>query len=158
MKLQAKPAKKERAVGDQAPIINTEAAESAPQTAAAETREAPKVAKWSIGDPLPELLPEEILAAVPEMPSIPVLSSSQGLKAPVKTKLKIYHTISKPPKDIKRGSAVIRVLETDGGVLPPKVSKTSMSLRESWLTGRSGSQGKGFVPRRKIGGGFVRKQ
>jgi hypothetical protein len=139
--------KKERVITDQAPVAKTQAAE---------TREAPKPAKWSIGDPLPEFLPDEVLAVVPEMPSAPISSSSQGRKAPVKSKLKIYHTISKPPKDIRRGSAVIRVLETDAGVLPPKVSKTSMSLRESWLTGRSGFQGKGFVPRRKRGGGFVR--
>lgn len=157
LKLQAKSAKKERVATDQVPAINIAVPEPASETTAGNSHEASKPAKWSIGDPLPELLPDEVLAAVPEAPSAPIPSVLQSRKDLVKNKLKLLHTMTKPPKRIKRGSAVIQFLEDDGGTLAPKVSKRSMSLRQSWLIGRCGPQGKELIPRRKVGGGFVRK-
>lgn len=157
LKLQAKSAKKERVATDQVPTTNMTVPETTSETTAQNAHEGSQTAKWSIGDPLPELLPDEVLAAVPETPSAPVSSVLQNRKDLVKNKLKLLHTMSKPPKRIKRGSAVIQFLEDDGGILPPKVSQRSMSLRQSWLIGRCGPQGKELIPRRKVGGGFVRK-
>ena len=157
LKLQAKSANKERVATDQVPAINIAVPETASETTAGNTHEASKPAKWSIGDPLPELLPDEVLSAVPEAPSAPVSSVLQSRKDLIKNKVKLLHTMTKPPKRIKRGSTVIQFLEDDSGILPPKVSKRSMSLRQSWLIGRCGPRGKELIPRRKVGGGFVRK-
>lgn len=132
-------------------------AESAPETMFANEHEASKPAKWSIGDPLPEVLPDEVLAAVPEKRFVTPPSNFVNPKDPVKNKLKIFHDLSKPAKRIKRGSVIIQVLEDDGGILPPKVSKRSMDIRKTWLIGRCGPQGKEPVPRRKTVGGFVRR-
>ena len=64
---------------------------------------------------------------------------------------------SKPPKDIKRGGIKFRVLQVEKSVLPPKSSAASKALREQWLMGQRGSLGGVGVPRRKMGGGFVKK-
>jgi hypothetical protein len=157
LKKQAKSVKKERVIKDQAPVPNTSVPDTAPDTAGSSTHEESKPAKWSIGDPLPEFLPLEVLAAAPEISSAPVPSQLQSHQKPVKTKLQIFQSMSKPPKVIRRGSAIFQILEADEGILPPKVSKRGMSVRESWLAGRYGPQGKGFVPRRKMGGSFVRQ-
>ena len=156
LKMQAKSSK-ERALRDQMPSQNGPNIENASKDTVAGTDDTSEAAKWSVGDPLPEYLPDEILAAIPETPSAPVPSKLQSRKEPVRNKLKIFQTLSKPRKRVKRGSTVYQFLEDDGGILPPKVAKRSKSLRESWLSGRKGPRGEESIRRRKVGGGFVRK-
>lgn len=116
--------------------------------------EPPKQEKGTIRASLPALLPKELLEEEPIVrpPTPPVNISSNRLSKG--SKLKLLHKNSEPPKDIHRGMLSIRVLETNRSLLPPKVSKNSKIIRESWLAGRRGSS---FVPRKKLGGGFVRK-
>lgn len=112
-------------------------------------------AKSSAKASLPILLPEEILAAKPVVrPPTPPSSTD---KTTIKKKQKFLDVESRPPKDIKRGNVRIRVLQEERSILPPKASQTSKALRESWLAGRQGLKGNIVVPRRKLGGGFVRK-
>lgn len=153
LKLQAKSAKS-RVLTDQMPTTSAPRLETGSKATVIGSHDASEAIQWSIGDPLPELLPDEILAALPETSSAPVSLNLKSRKDPVKNKVKIFQTIS---KRIKRGSIVYQVLEDDGGILPPKVAKRSMSLRESWLRGRRGPRGEEIVRRRKVGGGFVRK-
>lgn len=157
LKTQAKSAK-ERALIDQMAASNAPKLETTSKATAAGHHDATIAAKWSIGDPLPEFLPDEILAAVPEIPPASVPSGHQSRKSPVKSKLKVFQTKSNRRKRLKRGSTVYRVLEDDRGNLPPKVAKRSMQLREYWLRGRTDPRGKDIVCRRKAGGGFVRRQ
>ena len=105
---------------------------------------------------LPLLLPDEILAAQPVIPAPrrPFANS----KVAISQKRKFFDLESKPPKDIKRGDVIIRVLQDKRSALPPKSSELSKSLRESWLNGRRGFKGEIMVPRRKLGGGFVRRR
>lgn len=103
---------------------------------------------------LPKLLPKEFLEEGPLMrPPTPPMSIPTK-KASSNNKLKLLHAKSKPPKDIKRGSISIRVLENNRSLLPPKGYESSKLLRESWLAGHRGAS---FVPRKKLGGGFLRK-
>jgi U3 small nucleolar RNA-associated protein 16 len=112
-------------------------------------------AKSSAKASLPILLPEEILAAEPVVrPPTPPSSINETA---IKKKQKFLDAESRPPKDIKRGNVRIRVLQEERSILPPKASQTSKALRESWLAGRQGFKGNIVVPRRKLGGGFVRK-
>ncbi|KAL8663358.1 MAG: hypothetical protein Q9168_008108 [Polycauliona sp. 1 TL-2023] len=106
---------------------------------------------------LPALLPDEILAAEPtaRMPTPP--PRLDVVKATVHTKHRFLDQISKPPKDIQKGNVRIRVLEDRRAILPPRVSKNSQKLRESWLAGRRGHKGKVVMERRKMGTGFVRR-
>ncbi|KAI4270306.1 MAG: hypothetical protein L6R38_007168 [Xanthoria sp. 2 TBL-2021] len=108
-------------------------------------------------DTLPTLLPEEILAAEPtaRMPTPP--PKRDVVKATVNTRHRFHDQNSKPPKDIQKGNVRIRVLEDRRAILPPKVSKDSQKLRESWLAGRLGPKGKVVMERRKLGIGFVRR-
>lgn len=156
LKMQAKSTK-ERALRDQTSSQDPQNIENASKDTVVGTDGASEAAKWSIGDPLPEFLPDEILAAIPETPSAPLPSKLPSRKEPVRNKLKIFQNMSNPRKRIKRGSTVYQFLEDDGGILPPKVAKRSKSLRESWLSGRKGARGEEIIRRRKIGGGFVRK-
>ncbi|KAL8910730.1 MAG: hypothetical protein Q9171_004023 [Xanthocarpia ochracea] len=114
-------------------------------------------ANWTSGDALPALLPDELLAAEPmaRMPTPPL--RRDVVKATVNTRRRFLDQASKPPKDIQRGSVRIRVLEDRRAMLPPKVSKDSKMLRESWLAGRLGSKGRVVMERRKISTGFVRR-
>lgn len=113
-----------------------------------------KQVKWPSRAALPTLLPKEFLEDGPLMcPPIPPMDISTK-KTPTNNKLKLLHAKSKPPKDIKRGSISIRVLEKNRSLLPPKGSESSKLLRESWLAGHRGAS---FVPRKKLGGGFLRK-
>ncbi|KAL9001451.1 MAG: hypothetical protein Q9169_000026 [Polycauliona sp. 2 TL-2023] len=106
---------------------------------------------------LPALLPEEILAAEP-MARLPTPHPRLDVvKAPANTKHRFLDQIWKPPKDIQKGNVRIRVLEDRRAILPPKVSKNSQMLRESWLAGRRGQKGKPVTERRKLGTGFIRK-
>jgi hypothetical protein len=91
--------------------------------------------------PLPDLLPEDILMDDPEerIPESLILQTrprKQKFKAPE----------SKPTKDVRKGSKLVRVLESNKFVLPPRSSKSSQNLREQWMA-RSKS-GKGRPGRR----------
>ena len=115
---------------------------------------------WSANTPLPALLPDEILLAKPSPPPQKIPSFKYLHPKPLPNLKKLLVIDSKPSKDIHYGSKTIRVLEANRSLLPPRVSQTSKLLRESWLTGNRGSaggQGQGSVPRRKLGGGFLRK-
>ncbi|KAL8751316.1 MAG: hypothetical protein Q9184_006107 [Pyrenodesmia sp. 2 TL-2023] len=116
--------------------------------------------KWPGTNLLPALLPDEILAAEP-MPRLPTPSPEPPepalVKAPMNRRQRFLEENPKPPEDVRKGNVRIRVLEDRGAILPPKVSKQSQSIRESWLAGRPGAKGKAMMERRKIGGGFVRR-
>lgn len=104
---------------------------------------------------LPVLLPEEILSTEPMVrPPTPPPESSGRERRLVK-KRRLLDIGSKPPKDIRHGSLIIRVLDSGPGNMPPKASKESRMVREAWLTGQRGP--KGGIERRKSGGGFVRR-
>lgn len=107
--------------------------------------------------PLPALLPDEILAIEPaaHRPTPPI--DPEARLVSVTKKRKFLDADPKPPKDVKRGSVNVRVLEVQRQLLPPRASKTSKALKEAWLAGRRGPGGAGLVQRRKLGGGFVRK-
>ncbi|KAL8721212.1 MAG: hypothetical protein Q9225_002061 [Loekoesia sp. 1 TL-2023] len=113
--------------------------------------------KWSNEDPLPELLPEEILAAEPMVRFPTPLPEPLLAKALVNKKQRFLEEKVKPPNDVRKGNVKIRVLEERQAILPPKVSKSSRTIRESWLAGRLGAKGRVVMERRKLGGGFVRK-
>ena len=116
--------------------------------------EPPKQVASLRGAPLPALLPKELLEGEPApRPLTPPMNIS-SVKPSTSNKLRLLQAKSKAPKDIQRGSLSIRVLETNQSLLPPKASKSSKNIRESWLAGRRGSS---FVRRKKQGGGFVRK-
>ncbi|KAL9120908.1 MAG: hypothetical protein Q9187_002535 [Circinaria calcarea] len=110
--------------------------------------------KFNSEGPLPLHLPDEILASKPviRLPTPPPDSRSSKSH-----KHRFIDMEPKPPKDIKRGSLRIRVLEDNTSTLPPRASKVSKSLKESWLTGRRGPRGGVGSLRRKMGGGFLRK-
>ena len=106
---------------------------------------------------LPDLLPDDILAAEPILP--PSISSLEPINPKLMMKKRRFvEAETKPPKDIKHGKVKIRVLEQTRTVLPPKASQSSRIIRESWLSGRAGSRGKAMMERRKLGGGFIRRQ
>lgn len=111
--------------------------------------------QWSNNDALPELLPNEILAAEP-MIRFPTPESLM-VSAPINKKHRFLDKTSKPPKDVRNGNVRIRVLEEIQASLAPKVSKPSQRIRESWLAGRTGAKGRVVMERRKMGSGFVRR-
>jgi len=102
--------------------------------------------------PLPALLPDEILAAEPmtRPPTPPPIVTTISSK-----KHRFIDADPKPPKDIKKGTVKVRVLEDNKSVLPPRASKASKSLKESWLAGQRGRKDS-TAQRRKPGGGFLR--
>ena len=104
--------------------------------------------------PLPLLLPDEILAAEP------VTHLSTPPLDPIgKPKKRIFiESSTKHPKDVEHGSVNVRVLETMKPILPPKKSKASMLLKESWLSGCRGNQNGAGSSRRKMNRGFVVKK
>ena len=104
---------------------------------------------------LPVLLPEEILSTEPmvRFPTPPPETSNSESRLVKKRRL--LDIESKPPKDIRHGSLIIRVLDSGSRNMPPKASKESKMLREAWLTGQRGP--KGGIERRKLGGGFIRR-
>ena len=105
--------------------------------------------------PLPTLLPDELLNAKPmPRPLMPPSADVPEVRSSLSQKRKLLDIDSRPPKDIQRGALKVRVIPADQGHLPPKPSKESKLLRESWLTGQRGP--KGGIERRKLGGGFVR--
>lgn len=100
---------------------------------------------------LPDLLPDDILAAEPFVrpPTPPRRGQS--------SRRHIHFASQRGPKDLQRGGVRVRVLETNNPRLPPKVSKTGRSVRESWLKGRLGRGGVPTFERPKVGGGFLRR-
>ncbi|KAL8691358.1 MAG: hypothetical protein Q9218_003402 [Villophora microphyllina] len=112
---------------------------------------------WTNKRPLPDLLPEEILAAEPptRLPTPPPRDNL--VKVPTNKKRRFLEESNKPPKDIKKGNVRIRVLDDRKSILPPKVSKASQMIRETWLAGRKGPRGRGLIERRKVGAGFIRR-
>lgn len=105
--------------------------------------------------PLPLILPDEILAVEPaaRAPTPPPSTA----KIVTNHKRRFLDVETKPPKDIIRGDVRIRVLQENSIILPPKASAASKSVREAWLAGRRVLKGQIAVPRRKLGGGFVRR-
>ncbi|KAI4108294.1 MAG: hypothetical protein L6R37_001167 [Teloschistes peruensis] len=112
---------------------------------------------WSDKLPLPDLLPEEILAA--EAPTrLPTPPFREELvKVSANKKRRFLEKATKPAKDVRRGGVRIRVLDDTKSILPPKVGKSSQMVRESWLNGRKGSKGRVVMERRKLGTGFIRR-
>lgn len=104
---------------------------------------------------LPVTLPEEILMAdlTAQPPTPPFLTKRS--EAP-KKKL-ILDSGPKPRKDIVHGNTKLRFLQKHNSILPPKSSASSKCVRETWLTGQRGLNPERGVPRRKPGGGFVRR-
>ncbi|MCJ1243537.1 hypothetical protein MMC30_000734 [Trapelia coarctata] len=102
--------------------------------------------------PLPALLPDAILAAEPVIrpPTPPAIVMAISSK-----KQRFTDTDPKPPKDIKKGPIKVRVLEDNKSALPPRASKVSKNLKESWLAGERGRKNV-VSQRRKTGGGFLR--
>ncbi|MCJ1438414.1 hypothetical protein MMC27_007802 [Xylographa pallens] len=104
-------------------------------------------------DPLPDRLPADVLAAEPiaHPPTPPRIVTIVNPR-----KRRFCDADPKPPKDLKRGSVTVRILEENNSTLPPRSSKLSKSLKESWLAGQRGRHD--VASRRlKMGGGFVRK-
>ncbi|MCJ1389181.1 hypothetical protein MMC18_002036 [Xylographa bjoerkii] len=104
-------------------------------------------------DAIPDFLPADVLAAEPVIhpPTPPRFVTIVNPR-----KRKFLDADPKPPKDLKRGSVTVRILEENKSTLPPRSSKLSKSLKESWLAGQRGRND--VASRRlKMGGGFVRK-
>jgi U3 small nucleolar RNA-associated protein 16 len=101
---------------------------------------------------LPALLPDEILAAEPAIrpPTPPPIVTTV-----IPKKHKFIDADPKPPKDVKKGAVKVRVLEDNKSALPPRASKASKHLKESWLAGQQGRKDSA-AKRRKPGGGFLR--
>lgn len=102
---------------------------------------------------LPNMLPDEILAAKPYVR--PTQSVKAGSQKQTSNKHILFRAEVKRPKDIQRGGVRVRVLETNNPKLPPKSSKNAKAVRESWLVGRSGKGG--VIERRKMGSSFLRR-
>ena len=111
--------------------------------------------KKSTKTALPALLPDELLAEEPVVRA-PRCPSPVG-RHTVSKKTKLLDIDSNGPKDVKRGNRRIRVVHVERSILPPKSSTASKAIREKWLTGERGSLGAAGVPRRKLGGGFIRR-
>ncbi|KAI9815487.1 MAG: hypothetical protein M1827_002621 [Pycnora praestabilis] len=113
-------------------------------------------AKISTSD-LPDLLPDDILAAEPMIrPPTPPLEPED--RNTISKKHRFFERDEKRPRDVKRGPVTVRVLEKSNTQLAPKVAKSSKSLKEAWLAGRRGKNGVDAVPRRRLHGGFLVKR
>jgi U3 small nucleolar RNA-associated protein 16 len=91
--------------------------------------------------PLPTLLPDEILNAVPAArPPTPPPETSEPKQT--SKKLKFLDNAVKPPRDLHLGGVTIRVLDEGSSgtqtssALPPKVSKPGRNIREAWMAGK----------------------
>ncbi|KAL8696282.1 MAG: hypothetical protein Q9201_007736 [Fulgogasparrea decipioides] len=160
LKAQAIPSKKQPKELDTIviqPGITPDDDDDVPEQIPPPPLDSPDQMDWSAKGVLPELLPEEILAAEP-MPRLPTpIPQLSIVKVTANKKRRFIEKTTKPPKDIQKGNVRIRVLEDTKTVLPPKVAKSSQMIRESWLAGRRGHKGKVMMERRTVGGGFVRK-
>ena len=85
---------------------------------------------------LPDLLPDDILAAEPP-PRFPTPESEDGdvvSQPPPRTAENLEKALAKAtkgPKDVKRGSFNVRVLEKKNALLPPRANAQSRNLLES---------------------------
>lgn len=155
LKEQAKSAKRQKRNHTTASLESElDAAVDAPLDVPIESDNSRMKATFNSKNTLPLHLPDEILAAEPviRLPTPPpdLLTSKSN-------KHRFVEIEPKPPRDIKHGSIRLRVLEDNTSTLPPRTSKASKSLKESWLAGRRGPQGGAGSLRRKVGGGFVRR-
>ncbi|KAI9693643.1 MAG: hypothetical protein M1822_002914 [Bathelium mastoideum] len=86
--------------------------------------------------PLPDLLPDEILAAEPPV-RVPTPESEDDAvppPPPLKTVENVEKSLvkaNKAPKDVKRGRISLRVLETNNKLLPPRANAQSRNLMEA---------------------------
>ncbi|MCJ1287025.1 hypothetical protein MMC26_006372 [Xylographa opegraphella] len=104
-------------------------------------------------EPLPDLLPAEILAAEPVVRP-PTPPRTVTIADP--RKRRFLDADPKPLKDWRRGSVTVRILEESNSALPPRSSELSKGIKERWLAGHRGRND--MASRRlKMGGGFVRK-
>jgi U3 small nucleolar RNA-associated protein 16 len=99
------------------------------------------VAKEMGAIPLPALLPEEILNAMPSIrPPTPPPEDDRSKQKGGK-KLRLLEKAEKPPKDLRLGEVTIRVLERSlNGTKtistpPPKLSKGERNTKEAWIAG-----------------------
>ena len=82
---------------------------------------------------LPALLPDHILNSIP--PSAPVKAREDGTFSISVKRRKLHDITTQRTKDVTRGKTTFRVLEVDRNLstLPPKSSKQSSHIRETWL-------------------------
>ena len=117
--------------------------------------------RLSVNDPLPDLLPDYILAStpgerLPTPPPPPLLTPApNAIQKKKPNKMRFLDREARPPKDVRRGDVIVRVLESRGTQnLPPRASRSSRCLREGWLSGKRGAAP---LERRSWKGGFVRR-
>jgi len=146
LKDQAKLSKKHRKLPIDEPSDDQSSSSSEPtQNTTAHNRPPSK-------HPLPTLLPLTLLSApapAPPSHSPPPPTPQPPHQSTLARKLKRQDAALKPVKDIMRGPVRVRVLEKENAMLPPKVERRSMEVRERWLKGRG-------VERQAMRGGFVR--
>ena len=101
----------------------------------------PPQKRLTLGDPLPDLLPDYILQSTPGE-RLPTPPPAKATAAHQPNKLRFLDKEEKRPKDVKKGGVTVRVLESKGRLnLPPRANKSSRNLRERWLSGvRKGVQ------------------
>ncbi|KAI9791130.1 MAG: hypothetical protein M1816_004361 [Peltula sp. TS41687] len=102
---------------------------------------------------LPDLLPDEILAAKPY--AEPGQPDKLGSQKHTTKKHIIFQAEEKRPKDIQRGGVKVRVLTANNPKLPPKSNTGVKAVRENWLAGRMGKGG--LIERRSMSSSFLRR-
>ena len=96
----------------------------------------------SLAEPLPMDILESLESLPPSLHHVPPPPTSTTLiQHKLNKKRKLLDTDDKPPKDIKKGDKIIKVLPESTGALPPKNSKEGKALRERWLMGNRGRSG-----------------
>jgi U3 small nucleolar RNA-associated protein 16 len=91
---------------------------------------------------IPDLLPDSILASLPDQRAPTPLPDRRGKTEDELRKEKLSHHIKflertdKGPKDVKKGKLSVAVLREQNKVLSPKVSGVTRNVREQWLRGR----------------------
>lgn len=106
---------------------------------------------------VPDLLPEDILAAEPYRP--PLLEDVDLERTAQATrKHVVFDSREKPLKEMRRGPLRVKVLEHQNPSLPPRANRDGRSVREGWLAGKARKGSRAAVERKKVGGGFLRKR
>ena len=95
--------------------------------------------KMSRKKALPDLLPDEILAAEPppRLPTPEPENNQTSRKQPPRTAETLERTLAraaKNPKDVKRGPVSVRALEKKNTLLPPRADTRSRNLLEAMRT------------------------
>lgn len=102
---------------------------------------------------LPDLLPLEYLEDTVDEPT--TLAETESMQ-PRPKKTKFLDLVEKKAKDKKKGSTTYRVRESKQDTrLAPKVSKSSMSMKEAWLNGGVRKDGKGGSLRKPMKSSFL---